>query len=320
MMWVRWLEPSKATKRHLVDVRAFGERYRGGVLFAIVALVMGMGYVAIGVGTETVPPTILAALRFDVSAVVLLTYAFVSGRWRPRTTADVLAIIILGELMFAGTIGFLFVGQQHTTAAIAAVVMGLGPVVTVPIAYLLVPDERLSRGDVIGVFLGFCGVTIVANPSPAEAATGADMGIVFICCAVLSSSLGGVLLSRLETELSPLSLTGWGALLGGSTLHLVCVGLGEPISTVSWTPASLVALVYLAVVVGVGGYAVLLVLLAEIGPTRSSLTSYASPIIAIGASWLLVGEIVTITTLAGLLVVVGGFAVSNWSAFTHALD
>ncbi|WP_175424210.1 DMT family transporter [Haladaptatus sp. W1] len=285
-----------------------------------VTLVMGVGYVAIGIGTETVPPTVLAAFRFDVSAGVLLTYAVLSGHWRPRTTVDVLAIITLGELVFAGTIGFLFVGQQYTTASIAAVVMGLGPIVTIPIAYLLVPSERLSRADIVGLLLGFFGVVIVANPSPAQAATGANAGIVFVCCAVLSSSLGGVLLSRFETELSPLALTGWGALLGGTTLHVVTIGLGESTETISWTPASIVVLVYLAVIVGIGGYAALLVLLSEVGPTRTSLTSFASPIVAIGAGWFLIGEVVTVTTLVGLVVVVGGFAVSNWSSLSQTLD
>ena len=87
---------------------------------------MGVRYVAIGVGTETVPPTLLAAFRFDVSASVLLTYAFLTGRWRLQTTADVLVIVVLGELVLAGTVGFLFAGQRYTTASIAAVIMGLG--------------------------------------------------------------------------------------------------------------------------------------------------------------------------------------------------
>jgi drug/metabolite transporter (DMT)-like permease len=319
MMWIHWLESAEAIRQQFVRTRAFGERYRGGILFATVTLIMGMGYVAIGIGTETIPPTVLAAFRFDVSAVVLLTYAVLSGHWRPRTTVDVFAIITLGELVFAGTIGFLFVGQQYTTPSIAAVVMGLGPIVTIPIAYLLVPSERLSRADIVGVLLGFFGVAIVANPSPAQAAMGANVGIAFVCCAVLSSSLGGVLLSRFETELSPVVLTGWGALLGGMTLHLVSIGLGESARTISWTPASLVALVYLAVIVGVGGYTALLVLLTEIGPTRSSLTSFASPIVAIGAGWFLVGEAVTVTTLVGLVVVVGGFALPNWSSLSQTV-
>lgn len=319
-MRIRRRESSTAVGRQFASVSATGGRYRGSVLFALVALVMGIGYVAIGVGTETVPPTLFAAFRFDVSAAVVLTYAFLTGRWRPRTSADVLAIVVLGELVLAGTVGFLFVGQRYTTASVAAVVMGLGPIVTVPIASPLVPEERLSRADGVGIALGFCGVAIVADLSPADATTGAGVGVAFVCLAVLSSSLGGVLLSRLEPDLPPVSLIGWGSLLGGSTLHLVSAGLGESIGPAGWTPASVVALGYLAVVVGIGGYVALLDLLAEVGPARSSLTSYAIPIVAVGAGWLLVGEAASLTTLAGLLVVVSGFAASNWTALSHALE
>ncbi len=300
---------SNATSQLYVDGCAIGARYRGTLLFVVVVLVMGTGYVAIRVGTETVPPTVLAALRFDTSAMVLLPYAFVSGRWRPRTISDVIAIFVLGELVLAGTVGFLFVGQQYTTTAIAAVVMGLGPVVTASIASLLVPDERLSATDAIGILLGFVGVTVVAHPSPTGILAGETVGIAFVLCAVLSSSLGGVLLSRLETGLSVASLTGWGALFGGLTLHLVSAGFGASLGTIEWTPVSIGALVYLAVVVGIVGYAALLVLLAEVGPTRTSLTSIASPGVAIVVGWLLLGEAVTTPTLVGLLVVAGGFAV-----------
>ncbi|KYH24709.1 putative DMT superfamily transporter inner membrane protein [Halalkalicoccus paucihalophilus] len=319
-MWNQWSESATAVGSRFTNVCVIAEQYRGGLLFAIVALVMGVGYVAIGVGTETVPPPLLAAFRFDASASILLTYAFVRGRWRPRTTADVLAIVVLGEFVLAGTVGFLFAGQQYITVSIAAVVMGLGPIVTVPFAYLLVPGERLSRADLVGVALGFCGVAIVANPLPAEATTGSAVGIAFICCAVLSSSLGGVLLSRLETDLSMLSLTGWGALLGGVTLHLVSVGLGETGGAIAWTPTSIAALVYLGVVVGIGGYTALLSLLAEVGPTRTSLTSFASPVVAIIAGWLVLGEAVTVLTLVGFLVVTVGFVVLNRGDFGSVLE
>jgi drug/metabolite transporter (DMT)-like permease len=310
-MWNQWSEPATAVGPRLASVCVVAERYRGGLLFGIVALVMGAGYVAIGVGTETVPPTLLAAFRFDASASVLLTYAFLTRRWRPQTTADVLAIVVLGELVLAGTVGFLFAGQRYTTASIAAVAMGLGPIVTVPLAYLLVPGEHISRADLVGVVLGFCGVAIVANPSPAEATNGSEVGIALVCCAVLSS---------LETDLSLLSLTGWGALLGGATLHLVSAGLGETGGPIAWTPASIVALIYLGIGVGIGGYAALLSLLAEVGPTRASLTSFASPVVAIIAGWLVLGEAVTAFTLGGFLVVTAGFVVLNRADLGSVLE
>ncbi|WP_254767421.1 DMT family transporter [Salinilacihabitans rarus] len=305
--------------RRVAAARVRGQRHRGGILFVAVALVMGTGYVAIRIGTETVPPTVLAAVRFDASAAILLAYAFASGRWRPRTTADAVAILVLGELVLAGTVGLLFVGQQYTTPAVAAVVMGLGPVVTVPIAYLLVPGERLSRTDLVGVVLGFVGVAIVASPSPTAVAAGETVGIALVLCAAISSSLGAVLLGRLETTLPLTSLTGWGALVGGVTLHLVGVGTGGSIGTAEWTPAAIAATVYLATVVGIGGYAAFLVLLAAVGPTRTSLTSFASPLVAIVAGWLVLGEGVTAVTLAGFLVVVGGFVALNWSTLGRAL-
>ncbi|MFC4245932.1 DMT family transporter [Natribaculum luteum] len=292
-------------------VVALAVRYRACLLFVATAVVMGCGYVAIRVGTETVPPAFLAAVRFDLSAAILLSYAVTRGRWYPQARADVAAILLLGGLVFAGTIGFLFVGQQYTTASTAAIVMSLGPVLTALVASALVPEECLSRTDALGVGLGLVGAVVLVYPSPGGIDGG--MGVVFVLCAVVCSSLGTVLLSLLETTLSTPALTGWGALLGGLVLHLVSVGLAEPVGTVRWQPGAVVAVLYLAVVVSVGGYVAYLLLLAEVGPARSSLTSYASPVVATVVGWSILGEVVTAVTLLGFFVTTAGFVATNWS-------
>ena len=294
-------------------------RVRTATLFVLVVVVMGGGYVSIRVGVEAVPPLFLAALRFYLTAAVLLTVTATTGRvWWPRTRADWAAVATLGVLVFAAAIGLLFVGQQHTTASGAAVVMCLGPVLTALFARALLPDERLTRRQTVGIAFGLLGAVVVVRPTTASLEVGAGAapaiagaGPAIVLCAAASSSLGSVLLGRLQTSAAPTVQAAWGALLGGLVLHAASVGLGEPVGAVAWTPTLLGLLAYLSVMVGGVGYVAFLVLLRTVGPTRTSFTSYASPVVAIVLGWLLLHEPLTAGVAVGFASIVVGFVLLN---------
>jgi drug/metabolite transporter (DMT)-like permease len=281
-------------------------------LFALVALVMGGGYVAIRAGVASVPPLFLAALRFYLTAVVLLSVAAATGQsWRLTTRADWTAVTVLGLLVFAAAVGLLFVGQQYTTAATAAVTMCLGPVLTALVARVLLPETRLSHRQAAGIGLGFLGAVVVVRPVSGGVAPDVDAGAAVVFCAAASGSLGGVLLARLRTT-APLAVqAAWGALLGGAVLHAASVGLGEPAGTVVWTPTLLGLVAYLSVFVGAVGYVAVLTLIRTVGPTRTSFTAYASPPVAILVGWVVLHEPPTPGVAVGFFAILLGFVLSN---------
>lgn len=295
--------------RHAAHGWPPGTRTSTLALFALVVLVMGGGYVAVRVVVAAAPPLFLGALRFDLTAVALLGAAALTGAdWWPRTRADRAAVVVLGVFVFGGAIALLFLGQRGTTAAVAAIAMCLGPALTAAFARVLLPAERLSRRGLFGVLLGLAGALLLAQPGSAGTARGSGLGVVLVLCAAASGSLGSVLLGRLGATASPVVQAGWGALLGGLLLHAASAAAGEQTGSIAWTPGLVGLLAYLALVVGGGGYVALLVLLRRVGPTRTSLTSYGSPVAASVFGALLLGESPTATALVGFAVIAAGFA------------
>lgn len=299
------------TRLHEVPTRIDSHTRTTG-LFVLVVAVMGGGYVVIRVGVTSAPPLFLAALRFYLTAGTLLSVAVITGRpWLPDTRSDWVAVTVLGTLVFAGAVDFLFVGQQDATASTAAVGMCLGPVLTALVARTLLPAERLSRRQAVGVALGLLGAVLVATSMSAGTGPGIGSGAGLVLCAVASGSFGYVLLGRLHVTASPTVHVSWGALIGGLVLHAASLRVGESVGSVEWTPVLVGVLVYLSVVVGGVGYIASLVLLRTVGPTRASFTSYASPLVATLLGWTFLHEVPPIGVVVGFVPISIGFVLLN---------
>lgn len=91
---------------------------RAAGLFLFMGMAFGVAFPAIKAGLADAPPLLFAALRYDLAALLLLAYAaFVLRDWRPHRRADWLAVLA-GGVLFFGSSGFLYLGQQYTTAGV----------------------------------------------------------------------------------------------------------------------------------------------------------------------------------------------------------
>ncbi|MFC4542446.1 DMT family transporter [Halosolutus amylolyticus] len=284
--------------------------YRHFALFVALAFIWGSLFVFIKIGLPYVPPVLFAALRHDLAAVLTLAYAAaVSEQWRPRSRAD-WWLVGLGATFFVGLYNaFLFVGQGDVTSSIAAILTATNPILAAMFAWVLIPAERLSKTGVVGLFLGFVGVGLVANPDlsgPLGAET-VGAGLVILSTACLA--FGSVLVQRASGDLSTAGFVGWSNLLGAGLLHVVSLGLpSESLSAVDLTGEALFAIVYLAVV-GSGLSAIIYFhLLHALGAVEINLVSYAAPIFTAVLGWLLLAETLSPLSVLGFLTIFAGFA------------
>ncbi|MFB1065786.1 DMT family transporter [Natrinema sp. H-ect4] len=276
-------------------------RYRNLGLFLMLATLWGAAFVAISAGLSYIPPILFAALRYDIAGIVMLGYAAVAvDRWRPRTGAEWRQVAVGAVLLIAAYHAFLFVGQQHTTAAAAAILVSLSPVLSTGFARALVPADALSPVGIVGVVVGLAGVAVIVRPDPSNLlATGiVAKGLVF--CAAAAFALGSVLTRRFDTSLPIETMEAWSMLGGALVLHLVSVAIGEPLEPTAWThPEAIGALAYLSLGASAIGFLVYFDLLERLGAVEINMVSYVAPIVTAVVGWLYLGEVVDTATLIG---------------------
>jgi drug/metabolite transporter (DMT)-like permease len=292
---------------------------RNVALFLVLAAVWGSAFTVIKAGLAYFPPVLFAALRYDLAGLLTLAYAVVAvERWRPRGREEWWVVAVGSVLVIAGYHAFLFVGQQFTTSAAAAVIVGLNPVLTTAFARGLVPTERLTAGGAAGLAVGLAGVVVLARPDPANLLA-LDRGVGLVLAATVSFALGSVLTQRSEADLPIETMEAWSMLGGAAVMHGVSVALAEPVAGVRPTPAALAALAYLAVVASAAGFLIYFDLLDRLGSVEINLVSYATPVVAAITGFLLLAEVPTVATAVGFVAVLVGFALLKRRALRREL-
>ena len=295
-------------------------RGRNAALFLALAAVWGSAFTAIKAGLDYFPPVLFAAVRYDIAGVLMLGYAvYATDRWRPRGAAEWRLVAVGATLLIAAYHALLFVGEQGTTSAAAAIVVSLSPVLTTGFARAFLPAERLTALGLAGLFVGFVGVVVLSDPDPSDLLNARTVSLGLVFAATLSFALGSVLTRRIDADLPIETMEAWSMVLGALLMHGVSLGLSESVASVQLTAEAVVALGYLSVVASAAGFLIYFDLLERLGPIEINLVSYAAPVAAAATGLVFLGTTPTIETAVGFLCILCGFALLKRDALRELL-
>jgi drug/metabolite transporter (DMT)-like permease len=285
-------------------------RSRAGTLWlamATVYVVWGSTYLAIRVVIETMPPMLSAGVRFLVAAgIVGMILIGRSGLKVLRVELhQAAAAALVGILLLVGGNGGVVLGERTVASGIAALLVAMVPLWVV-VLRALTGDRPRSR-TVLGVLVGFAGLTILVVPS-GNAGTTTVGGILLIIGASLSWSIGSLLAGRAAMPANPFATTFYEMLAGGSVLVLIGLAAGEAkdvdlgtISGRSW-----LALAYLVVMGSVVAFSAYVWLLHNAPISLVATYAYVNPVIAVLLGALILNEPITAAVVAGGAVIVLG--------------
>jgi len=282
---------------------------RNAGLFVLLSFLWGTAFMAIKVGLEFFPPVLFAAFRYDIAGVILLGYAATStDHWRPRTRADWLTVLVGSTLIIALYNAFLFIGQQGVTSGVAAILIGMNPILATGFSRAFLPNERLAPLGIAGLLLGFVGVGIMARPTASAVLADNAVAQGFVLLAAVAVALGSVLVQRVDSGIPTVGMVAWSNALGAVVLHAISVGMpGESLRQAEFSTGGLLALVYLAVLASAVGYVIYFDLLDRLGAIEINLVSYTVPVFAALSGWLVLDETLTLRAVGGFLVILIGF-------------
>lgn len=282
--------------------------------FAAIYLIWGSTYLGIGIAVKTIPPHIMAALRFLISGAVLYTVMRLRGAAAPKLIHWRSALII-GVLLLALGNGSVSWAETMVPTGLASLLIAVVPLWMVLLEWLRPNGIKPHPSVFAGIGLGLVGMFLLIGPS----ALGLDRPLNFVGVAILMSAsiawaFGSIYSRHADLPESPLMLTGMEMLMGGVFLVGMSVVLGEwqnfqfaQVTTVSW-----LALVYLIVIGAFLGFSAYVFLLQVSTPAKVSTYAYVNPVVAVFLGWAVNGETITPITLIASAIIIAGVAVITY--------
>ncbi|HWO81957.1 DMT family transporter [Gaiella sp.] len=273
-----------------------------GLLVALSAI-WGSSFLFIKVGVEELEPAVVVCGRLLVGALVLLPVALARGGLS-GLRAMLVPIAVLGALNNALPYWLLSFAETRIDSGLAAVIQAAAPIFTVLLAIRIDPSQRVTGLRLAGVGLGFVGVALLVGLQEGAELLGAVAVVGTALCYAVSVLYAG----RAIRSFSPLDVS-IGQLSVGALLTLPAALVQWPAETPS---AKVVGAVLVLGVLGTGvAYLLYFALIVRAGASRAILVTYLVPAFALVYGWLILGEAVTPSALAGLALILGGTALAT---------
>jgi drug/metabolite transporter (DMT)-like permease len=285
------------------------------------AVLFGASLVAVRVIVEDVPPTTFAFVRFSIGGLFLMACLMVGWKGLLRVSrGDLLAMLLLGGLIFAVFPVIINVSLSLTEASRGALMVATMPIWSAVLARLI-GGEHLTRRQIAGIALSFGGVGIVM----AERGLDLDgqgralLGDAIMFLGASTGALYGILAKRMLLRYRPLTVTAW-AMIGGSSLLIPFVFVelvlfGQPVSV----DVQIVLLIgFTAIFGGAIGYVLWTFGLSRLSATQTAVYINLNPLVAALLAAALLSERLGPVFVAGFVAVAGGVLLVNWPRRTPA--
>ena len=263
---------------------------------------------------QDLPPTLLTALRAVVASGFLVALLLRAGSdtVRPPAPDAIRGFVLLGVSGVVLSMHIAYWGIYTTTAANAAILQAASPIM-IALGARLYLGERLRRTQQAGVAVSMLGVLVVvtegnlAELAPSEWRLGDFLTLLGLVAWTVYTVYGKRLIATV-----PPALATTGAYVCGTLVIVPLALVTLPVMPRPrlFSPIAWLVLVYHAVL-GAIAHLWWYAAVERVGPSRAAIFLNVTPLVGIGLAAVLLGEPIGPWQVAGVLLVLGGVALTT---------
>jgi drug/metabolite transporter (DMT)-like permease len=285
-------------------------RRLGVAALITVVLAWGLVWPVNKVLLESFSPLWAIAIRSAIATVVLVIIAIARGRLvlPPREDAPVVLSLSLLHMVGFGVLAAW--GLQLVPTGRSVVLAYTTPLWVVPGAWLFL-HERLTGRRIAGVLVGLLGLGVLFNPTTFDWTSRAAVlgnGAIILAAFFWAASILHIRGHRWHS--TPLDLVPWQVLLATAIVTSLALALDGP-PMVTWS-GRLVALLLYAGIPGTAlAYWATAMASRNLPAVTTSLGLLATPVLSTIVATLWLGEPLTLTLVAAIVLILGGVAIGS---------
>jgi drug/metabolite transporter (DMT)-like permease len=287
----------------------------GGYLaLCITSIVWGTTWVASKIGVAEIPALQMAYIRQFFGGIFFVLFFMLYKKLPIPTTKQFGWLLMMAMLMFVFANGLSTWSLQYIPTGLSALVGALYPLSVVIIEMVFFRSRNMTMLTFAGLLLGITGIGIVFYENAFhDHPRGFLFGVILSVIAMLSWSVGTIIITRNKVKLNPYYATGWQMLIGSLILFVVAEAtqptarFAEISATVWWV------ITYLVLAGSILSFVAFIYSMKKLPAAISSLYAYINPLVAMVTAAIVLHEKLNINILWGALVTLAGVFMVNYS-------
>jgi drug/metabolite transporter (DMT)-like permease len=276
-------------------------------LMALVAAIWGSTWFVIKIGLGDLPVLTGAGVRFLLAGVVMALISPALSRREGGGRPAARLVVYQAAFQFVFNYGLVYYAESELPSGLVAVLWAVYPLLMALTEHFVLKTVRLGARQWLGFVGAFAGVVLLFSTDVAATSARALPAALLVLLAPAGVVVSTTAIKRHGANASSLLLNRDSMLLGGLILGLGAFVFERPLA-VTWTPAALFSVAYLALLGTVLTFGVYLWLLRFVPAYRLSLIAYVTPVLALMVGAFAGGEPLGQSTLFGTALVLGGVA------------
>lgn len=259
-------------------------------------------------------PLTYIGLRYTIASLCyVLIFAVSSKRKLPRERQVWRHAPVLGIFATALPMTLIVSSLQYQSSGVTSLLLTAGPALTVIMAHFMLADERLSRRKIVGVSMAISGAAlliVLGESGLPDVSQANPLGYGMVLMAMIAASYMTIYARKYMRDLDWFdvgSVRMWTAALLMIPIALLFAGFDmSQVNTEGYF-----ALVYAALIGTFGAMMMAFYNIKRFGATAAAMVSILTPIVAIIAGALLLGETITPGMVVAMGLIIGGVAILN---------
>lgn len=287
------------------------EEKRGIIALLITVLIWSSSFATIKIGLQEIGPLTLAFVRGFLASIFLLAIITIkneNNKFIKSITRDWKYFLILGTIGIALFNIFQNVGVKYTSSALAGILININPVFILILSGLFL-QEVVTGNKVMGIVIGFMGVVVIlfVGQNISEIIKSQTfLGNLLVIGSALSWAFYSVMNKNISSKYSPLHLTAMAYIFGSILLFLIAILFEKVSNLFLFSVKSWFILLYLGIVASAITFFLWNFALSKMEASKASVFLFLGPVIAVIIGWSFMGEVITIYTIIGSVLVLFG--------------
>lgn len=275
--------------------------------YILVVIIWGSSWIAITYQYGVVSDELSVSYRFFIASLCLFLLNLIKKERIGIDPANYPMIILSGSSMFCFNYLFTYYGMHSVVSGLAAILFSLMVVCNAFFERLFF-GRIIEKRIIIATIIGIIGLFLIFFLEIQNQINAEDtfIGIIWLLIAVIISSLGNMTAIVNINRGIPIITANAHAMLWGSIISfLLALILNKPI-VFSSDPSYVISLLFLSVAASAITFGCYLMLIKEIGSTRTAYTTLLFPVVALFISTIIGEYAWTIYSFTGVLLILFG--------------